>query len=332
MMIVNRILRPTWPQGFEGALMIGIDDVHPESSNEGHDCSGDIEGGVLELIEDFLKKYRKIPVTLYVTPDWMYKPILAPVWTGRFRSFLTRIVTHQINPASYTFKIFKNKWPKGQFRIDKDEYKLWRCNLRRIIDRYRVETGIHGLTHLGNTPPFHKEFQNLNYVQSLSRLRLAKQVFAKALPFDGGFAPPSYGINEEVVAALNEENFSYLIANANRHVEISEKATIDCRVFDIPAYYPTLISKELVNLPRNWNLGRSTIERALKIFCIRGLVGVSGHICQCYHGDWRLDDGITPVNLSRLGKLVDSLEGESIWFAHASEIAHYWKESENNYN
>ncbi|MGB9622334.1 MAG: hypothetical protein ACPL07_00680, partial [Candidatus Bathyarchaeia archaeon] len=57
-----------------GVVVIGIDDVHPESSLDGSDCGGNLDRGALGLLERFLERYRNVKVTLFVTPCHIYLP------------------------------------------------------------------------------------------------------------------------------------------------------------------------------------------------------------------------------------------------------------------
>jgi len=93
-----------WPEGFEAAVIIGIDDIHPESSTEGFDCGGNIEGGALDRIKLFMENYSKVPITLYVTPDWRYRPVITSERFGRFRSITTNFMNDPVNPLSYILR------------------------------------------------------------------------------------------------------------------------------------------------------------------------------------------------------------------------------------
>jgi hypothetical protein len=312
-------MKPVWPQGFEGVFMIGIDDIHPESSLDGCDCGGDVEGGVLDMIEGFMKKYPKVPVTLYVTPNWMYKPI-----QGRFKSVMNFMVRRS-SPFDSASKLLQRECWDEPYRIDREEHAAWRAKLKDLVRRYRMTIGVHGLTHVGQQPPYPDEFLHLRYNESLSRLRLAKQIFAQALPTDNGFLPPAYGVNAELIKALDNERFEYVISTEGRHSETFNKTMNERGILKLPAHYPALITKGLVNLPRNWNLGRSSSERAMNILHIGGIVSVYGHICGLYHGQ-KLKDPVTLENLDKLGKIVDQLERKPVWFAPASEIATHWKD------
>ena len=93
------------------------------------------------------------------------------------------------------------------------------------------------------------------------------------------------------------------------------------------SYSPSIIKGELINIPRNWDLGCGSIERVEQIVKIRGLVGVHGHIADNYHGT-KLDNGITKSNIERLDKLICHLEDtypNKIWFTTFADIALYWK-------
>jgi hypothetical protein len=313
-----------WPDGFEAAVIIGIDDIHPESSTEGFDCGGNIEGGALERIKLFMEKYPKVPITLYVTPDWRYRPVITSERFGRFRSVTTNFMNDPMNPLSYIPKIFNNTRSVERYRIDKEEFNSWRIKIKELIEKYPLTVGIHGLTHIGKWPPFYKEFLKLNYDECLERIRSAKQIFSKVFPVDGGFIPPSYGINLDLINALAYENFEYICIGANRRLPVKEEVLLDCPPFKVPANYPSFISKGIMNFPRNWNLGRSNINRAIDLIKIHGVISVYGHACHQYYGDWRIDDGIIPENLERLGKLIDKLEKNAVWFTSASEISRYF--------
>jgi len=312
-----------WPDGYRSALVIGIDDVHPESSAEGCDCGGDLEGGVLSLLTDFLERHPQVKITLFVTPDWLYLP--QP--TG-FR-FIQRRFSRGSLVDSLLIKLFQRRWPDGRFRIDQEQYRKWCAFIKRKVSDGKLSIGIHGLQHFQTYVRYSAEFLYPNTDECRQKLRTAKTLFNGAnLPYTMGFAPPGWGITNSLIDALVSESFNYIAGCADADSPVSPAGL--CKgagIQGLPIYFPSVIKDKLVNVPRNWDLGKSSVERAEQIVKIGGLIGVHGHIADVYHGN-KLENGVTQKNVQHLDELLHFLEENhpnKVWFTAFNDVATYLK-------
>jgi len=93
---------------------------------------------------------------------------------------------------------------------------------------------------------------------------------------------------------------------------------------DVPMICPSLVCRRLVNIPRNWNLGRNDLKRIKAVIKNNGIISVHGYI----HAPARLGNGITPENIRKLEAVLNYLEGEyhdAIWYATFGEVASYFR-------
>jgi peptidoglycan/xylan/chitin deacetylase (PgdA/CDA1 family) len=302
-----------------GAVVIGIDDVHPESSLDGYDCGGDLDRGVLGLIENFLKRYRNVKITLFVTPCHMFLPQIFGI---EKMHKITRSILGKITDSIF-YRLFIKTLKPDKYDIEKSEaFNLYLANLTK---KGQVEIGIHGCFHFHVIPPYSSEFKHLSKQEARRRIRIAVKKLAKArIPFVRGFAPPGWGVNKNLIKVLVEEGFIYIAGSADFRTPITYNATSnEAGLKGVPLIFPSLISTKFVNIPRNWTPHRNDITRALKIIELRGLLGIHMHIENVYHGIY-LGNGITIENLNKLEKLIDIIEkiyGNTIAFLNFSEVA-----------
>lgn len=304
-------------------VVIGIDDLHPETSRGGEDCGGDLSGGKLDLLQDFSNKYKKIKINLFLTPNWRFKEQFFGIST--IQNFLYK----------YKFNKFYNlvndairSWPENKFNILNPEFEEWRNKIRAMVRSGNFYIGIHGLYHMGPAPPYAAEFKYLDQKETVRRLNEALNTIKQSgISFEMGFAPPGWGIGKHLLNVLSELNFKYIAGIADFKTKIERKAKI--KMFnDMKAslLYPQFVVRELVNIPRNWSLGFSTIDRAIEILENDGILGIHGHMENEYEGCY-LGNGITSKNLSKLEDLLINLEmkyGEELIYVSFGELADHF--------
>jgi hypothetical protein len=302
-----------------GVVVIGIDDVHPESSLDGSDCGGNLDRGALGLLERFLERYRNVKVTLFVTPCHIYlPPALGVERLHKMTGFLLRDVADRV------FQRFFIRVHEVE-KYDVERHEAFNTYLKKLVDKGQVEIGIHGCFHFHHIPPYASEFKHLDKYEARKRIRIAVYKLGKArIPFCKGFAPPSWGVNKELLMALSEEKFIYIAGSADfvspiTHVASSKEAGLR----GAPLIFPSRVFSELVNIPRNWTPHRNDLTRALKIIELGGLLGIHMHVENEYHGVY-LGNGITTKNVLKLEKLIDVIESryeDVVSFSTFSEVA-----------
>ena len=144
-------------------IAFAIDDVHPESSQQGADCSGDMEDGVFRYLLDLVREFPDFKITLFVTPNWIYKP--QPKISKALSKFF------KMNPPV-------NKWPDNTFKLTK--FPHWCDWIRKLVKTKNFEVAIHGLYHFQPKYPYSAEFQNLDYEECMNRIADAEEILYRA--------------------------------------------------------------------------------------------------------------------------------------------------------
>ena len=64
-----------WPNGKKAAFCLTVDDVHPESSKdeEGLDFGGDMDEGNFRFLNELVKRYPYLKMTLFVPTSCVEK-------------------------------------------------------------------------------------------------------------------------------------------------------------------------------------------------------------------------------------------------------------------
>ncbi len=304
------------------SLVIGVDDVHPESSVIGDDCGGDLEKGVLGLLLKFIDSNPEVKITLFVTPNWLFLPQMRGL--ARTQILINRIGGK--NMAILVGKFFVKKWPNNYFRLDADVYRNWCAFLNDMVKTGNFEIGIHGCTHLNLFIRHSAEFYDLDKESCIKKLVDAEKIMDSAgLVYVKGFSPPGWGISCGLCHALLKRDYLYCASSIDIQTPISRNATCQgSGLRGISIYKPTILEKEarkLVLIPRNFDIARSDFSRALKIASLGGVVSVHAHIENEYHGIL-LGNGINLKNLNRLNKLIKLLkEKEDIEFLTFGDLA-----------
>lgn len=293
----HKLIRP-----YKAAVMIDIDDVHPENSKNGYDSSGDMDNGVFNYLNRLVKEFS-IKITLFVTPNWNYKP---------FKYFL----------------YFARTW-NDRFRID--EHPEW-CNwLREKIKTGNFDVGIHGYSHYQLMYPFQCEFKNLDKEKSFERLRKSEELFEKSkIPFVKIFRPPGWFISNEALDTLSAQK--YILAASADAITPPSPVSI-CRITGLRGslIYPHFINN-VINITANCDIKRTRLERIERIIKYNGLVVLHGHIEEEYRGI-KNRNGVDEKSYDNLRKIFGFLKnryGRKITYLGARDLYNLLKQLNNS--
>ena len=314
--------RRLWSKGYETALVIGIDDVHPEQRGDGTDFGLDLEKGSLGLIAELVEEFPSLQVTLFVTPDWRLR-------LGSFDSFVRWIqrLSLRIRADKLVTRLLVKPYPSGRFRLDQERIKGWCKSIGRRISRGEFSVGMHGLSHFNPWLNFANEFAGLSYEECISRIRIAKEIFRKAkIKSVKGFAPPGWTITGNLITALLKEGFEY-IAGAEDHLSpVDPLMYCNESGMYVPLFYPRILHGGLVSIPRNWDMRWSGLDRAEEILKINGIIGVHGHVAKTPGVINEISES-TITNLRQLLEYLEEKHSDEIWFTNFNEVAQYLREN-----
>lgn len=275
----------------EITVSIGIDDFHPESSKNGYDCGGDMKAGSFAFVDELLAVEPDAKATLYVTPDWAYKPY--------------------------------GRWERGLF--DLRAHPAWTEWLKGCCSDGRLELAEHGLFHWRCEWPFGEEFRDTSKDESLRLLRKAREIFSETgLPVSRGFRPPCWAIGKGLVEALGEYDFEFVAASSDVVSDV-RPGTTSCQwgLRSVSLLHPEPIGDTaVVNIPANWDPYWSDVERAFHIVEAGGVVAVTSHIQAAYWGE-TIENGLSRGILDKMIHLFGALRDRyhsSITFLTHSEL------------
>jgi len=200
--------------------------------------------------------------------------------------------------------------------------------MRLLAQSGNFELCVHGFDHFQEYSQHATEFAFRDRVECLDRVRKAKHVFARAeLPHSDVFAPPGWAVTEELIWALGTAGFHCLAGSADGKSPVAEAQTSqEAGLRGVRLCFPSWVSDAVLNMPRNWDLGRSSFERMDSVASLGGLIGVHSHIQDEYFGDY-LGNGVTVENVQRLSVSLRELERRhsgQIWYANFHEVLNYW--------
>ena len=278
--------------GFKAAVVITIDDVHPEKG-----CGKEFDTGPLKLLKDLEKEFG-VKSLLFTTANWMYKPQIF-YQIHRFQKYASKVIPLNIR-----------KWEEGTFRLDK--FKSWAESIGK-----KFEVGIHGLYHLQNSYPFGAEFMNLDSDKILQRIIEIEKIFKISVPnYTNIFRPPGWQVNDDFIEAVRKK---YFLAASVDTTGLSGKANA-AGILNVPQFYPHYY-KDVLNITANCDIKTCTTKRIDEIVRSNGLVVLHGHITNNYHGE-KLHNGVEASyeNLKNLLIHLKNRYGEQIWYTTFSEL------------
>lgn len=302
---------------------MGVDDVHPESSLDGCDCGGDLEGGALSLLERLVAEHPQLKVSLFVTPAWRFLP-----QRRFFRRMQRKLGRGSLLDRAWK-RLFLRSWPEDRFRVDDERFVGWREKLRSLVRSGSFELGVHGFDHFQEYSQHATEFAFLDPTECLDRVRRARDLFLKAeLHHSNVFSPPGWAVTKELVWALEESGLNCLAGSADGVSSIAETQTSEeAGLRGVPLCFPGWVSDAVLNVPRNWDIAKSAYRRMDSVASLGGLIGVHSHVQNGYWGDY-LGNGITAENVRRLSASLHELEGKypgQVWYATFQDVFDYWR-------
>jgi hypothetical protein len=215
------------------------------------------------------------------------------------------------------------------FRVDDERFVNWRVKLLFLVRSGNFELGIHGFDHFQEYSQHAAEFAFLDRTECLDRVRRARDLFLKAeLPHSNVFSPPGWAVTEELVWALGESGLHCLAGSADGVSSISETHTSEeAGLRGVPLCFPGWVDDAVLNVPRNWDVGKSVFGRMDSVAGLGGLIGIHSHVENEYRGD-RLGNGITVENVRHLSASLRDLEEKyagQVWYATFQDVFNHWK-------
>ncbi len=283
-----------YPFNKDCALLIGLDDLHPEgkSSREGLDFGLDIKGPFWRNINYLIEKEINIKFTLFTVANWI-----------DLSDFPSRIFF----PLRKMYRI-RREYPKNTFNLDNDKFHKWIKKLNFYIRKGIFEISMHGLSH--HNPKLiysqSQEFVGMRYHQSVNQINSMIEVFNRSgLSYIRGFRPPGWGINGSLYRCLKKYNFLYIADRYDFYSPINKLKVLKFKdgILSIQA-----------------NCFPSQLERCVDIARSKGIIILHSHLAKTTWGlnivnkDWA-------INIEKIISEIKLRTLNNIWFCTFSELA-----------
>jgi hypothetical protein len=294
------------PDGYDAAVCLSVDDIHPGRSDTHYEAGGELEAGVLGRLAWLAARHPALRVTICVTPDWRE---LSP------RPTRTRLAAL---PGASRLPL-ASRLPRGAMRLERHQ---------AFVDYLRAlgfEIAVHGLYHFGpgHRPPH--EFDHLGVLRARRRLRRARKLFERVgLPVEPGFAPPAWRLTPALERAVVAEGFTW-VGSAR---DLSTPIVPGVKAAGTGLHGVDLIAPQriaggrLVHVPVNIQVPLDR-ERADRIVEVGGLVSIKAHAVVEAFG-YVSPDGLDQAHVERLDAFLTHLEdrhGDRLWWATVGEVA-----------
>ena len=296
------------PDGKAAAVCFSIDDVHPGTSEDLYEAGGDLKEGALGRMLRLQQRHGELKLTLCVTPDWRLKSLVPDRhWLRRVPWLKERVHWTQLHPS-------------GHFRLDR--YPRLVSFLNGLE---RCEVALHGLTHTHRGPKFAVEFQDQSVDECAARVGRGIAIFdAAKIGFVRGFVPPAWNAPAALIRALDRFGFQFLCSARDLRTPIAPDAlTSMSGLGGVSLLYPQFVSDQrLVHVSCNFQ-ATSSFERAFEILDLGGVLHIKAHIFKAGGGHVMMD-GLDDRYCHYLDRLFTELKrrfGDSLWWAHLSEVA-----------
>ncbi len=291
-----------WPFGHNAAVTLGIDDLHPESSSENIDFSGDMDAGNFRFLNRLVQE-RPLKATLFVTADWLQR-----TYRNGFAKMLARIL---LRPSVYEM---------GTYRLSNPRHKIWANWISSKQVSGRFDVALHGLYHLGrNGGP--REFIGLSVQECLERLFAAERILQDAnINYVKGIRPPGWGISTELLEAARMREYLFIAGSADTETPVSEASAKGAGLSGVPLSFPHVDTRYgLVTFTANANY--RTKERALDLARIGGLVLLHSHVATVEGVEGLSDEFCSGV--SQICSELENAFPNAIWHSSLREIAEW---------
>jgi Uncharacterized protein conserved in bacteria (DUF2334) len=295
------------PPGKTAAVVMSVDDVHPATSADDYEAGGDLNAGALGRLAQLQQRHPQLRATLSVTPDW------------RLRSLTPDAPLRKI-PWLAKHLYWARRQRPGRFRVDRHPRFVEYLN-----GLQHCEVIQHGLTHTHRGPRFAVEFQDQSVERCGALVRRGREIFnAAGLKFARGFAPPAWNCPSALIASLELLGFDFLISARDIVSDVTRDAVTSMSGMPgVSLLYPQAVGQHgIVHLSTNFQ-ATSSIDRALKILALNGVLHIKAHIFKS-GGGHTMQDGLDQRYCAFLEAVFAEIKsnfGESVWWAHISEVA-----------
>ena len=258
-------------------VLFGIDDTCPFFGTASDEVAG---------LMDLCRSFPHLKATHFMPANYVFRP----------QSLKSRALFRLYNFLGRKGERHLKKHSEGEFLLS--NHPGWCVEMQRTKNFFFE---MHGWRHYNDSDGSPVEFrgksgEEIGELVSLSEKEFEKTGFEKPM----GLAPPGWHVSEQLLGCLKKRG---LFIAGSMHsgkilVPFSKGAGIDVA----NPYFPTYV-RGVMNIPRNWDLHKGTIERAREIFEKFSLLSVHAHA-----GNIGVKNGLTRQNLSNLEKLLFWLE------------------------
>lgn len=297
------------PAGKSAAVCFSVDDVHPGTSQDPYEAGGDLERGSLGRLQELQQRHPSLKAALCVTPDWRLDSLIPN----------TRVLRHVpfLSPHVHWTKLH----PRGRFRLDRHpQFAAYLNGMKHC------EIVPHGLTHSHRGPRFAVEFQHESRARCETIVQSSLDIFhAAKINYVRGYVPPAWNAPPALIDTLERMEFAFVSSARDLTTAPSRDAvTAMSGLNGMSLMYPQLIGpqKRLVHLSCNYQAS-SSYDRALRILDLGGVLHIKAHIFKSAGGHV-MRDGLDDAYCHYLDALFSLLAkrfGDSLWWAHLSEVA-----------
>ncbi len=254
---------------------LNFDDFNPQSDKNGD--FGGLGGDNLNKIEELLKEFPNLKITMFTVPNWIDRPY-------KYHRYLYK--------AKELLRIFPVVSPSCSEPNLLRKHGDWCSLVRKLVAEDRLEIAVHGFFHFNPQSRIHgQEFEGLSESAVRQRIVLAEEEFHhNNIPFIKAFRSPGWGKNIHLTKVLGELGYS-----VNAYLSSSSKT-----------YQATKESHNLLSLPQNWSIKESA-EEAINLADQHGCVFMKGHIAFRY-GRETVENGINDKHWGNLREALSRLE------------------------
>ncbi len=294
--------------GKTAAVVVTLDDLAPHKKEDGADFGGDGESGQLRFLCRLLKEVPWLRITGFVIPDTTF---VGHNPTRRWVKYL---------PESMQDRVWGSKPIRpGTYRLDKYPEFVWL--LHSVL---RMEYALHGLHHAHPGLLTGHEYQLQSSWDIQRNLAEGSSILTRSgLKWVRGFCPPYFATPPNLVTALEDMGFDYLMSSRDLFTEVRLDAKSNMSgLKDVDLYRPQLLRNGLVHIPTNFQ-ATSTRRRAFDIIEAGGLLSVKIHMSKITFGYTALD-GLDDLYVNYLSSLFHELRyrySDSIWWTTPLELA-----------
>jgi hypothetical protein len=303
-----RLSSTAWlPAGFTGAVCLSVDDVHPTAGDSTR-SHGEMARQALRHLERLLERHPKLHATLFTTPDWRSRGVVASNGL-RHRIPVLRDLVYRVQPL-----------PRGTLRLDR--HPAFVSHLRAMP---RTDVGLHGLHHVRRGPRHVEEFAGRTRVECERMLLQGQRIMADAgIMAVPGITPPGWSAPPALLEAMAGLDMRFISSARDLETPIaSEARTHGSGLRDVSLIHPQVLPYgRLVHIPTNFQ-ATSTADRAMAILQHGGVLAIKAHLLTRL-GSYQALDGLSDSYIDMLDRLFTAIEdrfGNAIWWPTMTALA-----------